>query len=89
MLESMPYDERDEETGQFNPTYTPEDFINALREIDHEATTQEVKEEVGCAYRTTHERLSELEDSNEVQSRKLGSMLLWSLPDDNSHDSGN
>lgn len=89
MQDTMPYDDRDEETGQFNPTYIAEDFIDALEAIGHEAGTEEVREEVGCAYRTAHDRLSKLDEEGRVTSRKVGQAMLWSLPENTDAESNN
>ena len=75
----MPYDERNAETGQFVSTYPPEAFIDALRAIDGEATTQEVRDRVGCAYQTAYARLKELDSEDRITSRFIGSTKVWSL----------
>ena len=80
----MPYDERDDETGQFVPTYPPDQFIDALRSLDDEPTTREVADHVGCGYRTAYGRLSELENDGRVASRTRGPIKVWSLPEDGS-----
>jgi CTP-dependent riboflavin kinase len=78
----MPYDERNAETGQFVSTYPREAFVDALREIGGEATTQEVRDRVGCAYQTAYARLKELNDEGRLRKRKVGSVNLWSVADD-------
>lgn len=78
----MPYDERNDESGQFTPTYTAEDFIDALRDLDGGATTQEIREYVGCAYRTAHAHLTDLEAEGRVTSRDVGRAKLWSLSEE-------
>lgn len=80
MQRTMPYDDRNEETGKFNQRYTDSDFLDAIASIDHEASTREVQNEVGCAHRTAHSRLSKLEDSGEIRSREVGKVMLWSIP---------
>ena len=74
----MPYDERNSETGQFVSTYPREAFVDALREIGGEATTQEVRDRVGCAYQTAYARLKELDGEGRVTSRSIGSTKVWS-----------
>jgi predicted transcriptional regulator len=78
----MPYDERDEDSGRFTPTFSTEDFLDALRGLGGAGGTQEVADEVGCAYRTAHAKLSELEDEGVITSRKVGNANLWMLPDE-------
>ncbi len=72
--------ERDEESGKYTETYPPEAFTEALESLSGAAATQEVADEVGCAYRTAFAKLTELEDKGEVTSRKVGNARLWQLP---------
>lgn len=78
MDEVMPKD-RDEESGKYTETYPPEIFIKALESLSGAASTQEVADEVSCAYRTAFAKLSDLEDEGEVTSRKVGNARLWQL----------
>jgi hypothetical protein len=77
MQETHRMPERNDETGQYTASYPLERFTDALRELDGGATTQEVREAVGCAYRTAHARLSELEADGRVSSRSVGRAKLW------------
>lgn len=83
MEEVMPKD-RDEQTGKYTERYTLGDFLSALESLDGSAGTQEVADEVGCAYRTAHAKLTELESDGELTSRKVGNAKLWEL--DSSED---
>ena len=74
----MPKD-RDEETGKYTETYLPNEFISVLESLDGAAGTQEVANELGCAYRTAHAKLTELEENGEITSRKVGNAKLWQL----------
>ncbi|AFZ73788.1 hypothetical protein [Natronobacterium gregoryi] len=74
----MPKD-RDEQTGKYTEKYVPEDFLSALEGLGGSAGTQEVADEVGCAYRTAHAKLTELEEEDEITSRKVGNAKLWEL----------
>lgn len=78
MDDVMPKD-RDEESGKYTESYPPEAFIEALESLSGSAGTQEVADEVGCAYRTAFAKLSDLEDEGEVTSRKVGNARLWKL----------
>lgn len=77
----MPRD-RDEESGEYVETYPEEDFIKALEKLSGAAGTQEVADEVGCAYRTAHQKLTILDEQGDIDSRKVGNALLWLLSDD-------
>lgn len=77
----VPYDERDEDSGQFTPTFTDEEFLSAVESSDL-PTTSEVADVVGCKYRTAYARLGELEDEGAVTSRKVGNSLVWMLAED-------
>lgn len=35
--------------------------------------------ELGCSYQTAYEKLRELEDAGEIDSRKIGNVRLWSI----------
>jgi predicted transcriptional regulator len=77
----MPYDERNNETGRFNPTYSKDEVLDALEQAD-DGTTSEVAEIVGCAYRTAYEYLTRLEEDGRVRRRKLGTTSVWEIEDD-------
>ncbi|WP_254544598.1 transcriptional regulator [Halomarina pelagica] len=74
--------ERDEESGRYTETYPLSAFREAVAALDGAATTQEVADEVGCAYRTAHAKLTEADESGLVASRRVGRALLWYLPDE-------
>jgi len=78
MDEVMPKD-RDEQTGKYTERYNPENFLSALESLGGSAGTQEVADEVGCAYRTAHAKLTELEEEGKLNSRKVGNAKLWEL----------
>ena len=77
----MPYDERDEDSGQFTPTFSDEDFLEAVREGEIPSTTK-IADAVGCKYRTAYERLNRLEDDGAVESEKVGNSLVWFVNED-------
>jgi len=74
-------DERDD-AGKFSTKYKPQDFVDALRRLDGSGSTKEVADEVGCARRTAHYRLSNLEDDGRVNSREVGRSILWQVVND-------
>jgi hypothetical protein len=71
-----PYDERDENSGQFTAEFQDRDFLRAL-ENNGGGTTSEVADAVGCEYRTAYARLQDLDDEGRVSSREIGNSLLW------------
>lgn len=71
--------ERDEETGKFEEEFSDEDFVEALSGREGGVSTSEVAEAVGCAYRTAHARLNDLETEGVVTSRRVANALLWEL----------
>lgn len=79
----MPKD-RDEQTGKYTERYTQENFLSALESLGGSAGTQEIADEVSCAYRTAHAKLTELEGEGKLTSRKVGNAKLWEL--DSSED---
>ena len=76
----MPKD-RDEETGKYTERYSSDEFLSALESLDGAAGTQEVANEIGCAYRTAHAKLTKLEKEDKITSRKVGNAKLWMLPE--------
>jgi hypothetical protein len=71
--------ERDDTSGQYVAEYDPEAFVEAIRELGGAASTTEVADAVGCDRRTSHLRLTELEDEEEVDGRRVGRAYLWSV----------
>ena len=68
--------ERDDESGRFIETHTDDVFLEAFDER-REMTTQEVADEVGCAYRTAYGKLYGLLDEGLIENRKVGNTILW------------
>jgi predicted Ser/Thr protein kinase len=81
MVTSMPK-KRDEDSGKYTETYPLSAFLSAIESFGGAAGTQEIADKVGCAYRTAHAKLVELEDSGEVTSRRVGNARLWSTTED-------
>ena len=73
--------DRDEETGKYTERYSSDEFLSALESLDGAAGTQEVANEIGCAYRTAHAKLTELENEDKITFRKVGNAKLWMLPE--------
>lgn len=69
--------DREEESGKYTEVYPPDAFIEALESLSGAAGTQEVADEVGCAYRTAFAKLSDLEEEGKISSRKVGNAKLW------------
>lgn len=81
MGESGEDDEDRDETGQFTEKYPRSVFLDALRGLGGEAGTTDVADEVGCPRRTAYHRLSNLRDEGRINSRKVGSAMLWVIED--------
>jgi len=75
----MPYDKRDENTGEFTETYSHQEFLRSLESLSGQASTQEIADEVGCAYRTAYQKLVELEEDGSISSKNIGNARLWLL----------
>lgn len=73
----MPGADRDEESGLYQETYPPEDFISALEAEGGSAGTQAVADRVECAYETAYKKLRSLADDDEIGRRKVGNAVLW------------
>lgn len=72
---------RDEDTGQYQTKFSDKDFIEAVESIES-ATTQKICDEVGCAYRTGHGRLTHLEEEGTIKGQKIGQTLIWTVKDE-------
>jgi len=77
-----PSDDERDDAGKYATKYQPEDFMDALRGLGGSGSTKEVADEVGCARRTAHYRLSDLEDDGRVNSREVGRSILWQVVND-------
>jgi len=75
----MPYDKRDNDTGEFTETYPHQEFLQSLESLSGQASTQEITNEVGCAYRTAYQKLVELEEDGKISSKNIGNARLWIL----------
>jgi len=51
------------------PSDTQENFLSALESLGGSAGTQEIADEVSCAYRTAHAKLTELEGEGKLTSK--------------------
>jgi hypothetical protein len=78
MEKVMPKD-RDKETGKYTETYPIDEYLSALESLGGSGGTQEVADEVGCAYRTAYAKLTQLEKDGDISSRKVGNARLWKL----------
>lgn len=79
-MDSVTYDKHDE-SGKFTPTYTPEQFLDAVAELDL-PTTGDVADHVGCAHRTALHHLNNLEADEKLTSRQAGRAKLWVVADE-------
>jgi len=63
--------------------YSDEEYVDAVRE--HEpAGTKEVADVVGVARQSADYRLRQLEEDGQVESKKIGNSLAWSVVDNES-----
>ncbi|QIB75219.1 AsnC family protein [Halogeometricum borinquense] len=70
---------RNDDSGQFKEVYSDEDILSLLE--DTRLSTSEVADQLGCHRTTAHDRLTELEDENEITSKQVGNTLLWETVD--------
>lgn len=73
--------ERDEDSGKFTDAYGDDQFLQAIHDHDGLAGTAEIADAVDCTQRHALNRLRELEDRGDVESKKVGGSLIWMLPD--------
>ncbi|WP_343233307.1 helix-turn-helix domain-containing protein [Natronosalvus halobius] len=69
-----------DEKGRFdsNVAYSDVDFRQAVAELEL-PTTGDIAREVGCKRATAHRRLTQLEESGDLESRSVGNALVWSV----------
>lgn len=72
----MPYDQRDDDTNQFRPTYSDEDFLEAVEELEV-AGSSEVADLVGCSTDNARIRLDALADRDELDKRTIGKRSVY------------
>lgn len=77
----VPGEDRDDESGRFETSYSDDDFRAAVETLGPGVGTADIADMVGCGRDTAYRRLRGLEDDGEVESRKVGMARLWSLPD--------
>lgn len=67
------------EAGRYVSTITPERVLEILRESDDPVlTAKEVGEELGCTSEAARQRLHELEERGDVESKQVGARaVVW------------
>lgn len=78
----MPDADRDDESGQYVETYPPAKPLDAIKAEDGMAGTQEIADAVGCSYETAYKKLREMEDSGNIESKRVANARLWLLIED-------
>lgn len=68
-----------DEAGRFDKEYSDEDILEAVENYEPAATT-EVANELGIARQSADYRLQQLNDQGLVSVKKVGGVLVWSLP---------
>lgn len=76
----MANETRDSDSGKFKEKYTDDEFIEALRELGGGGTNA-VADQLNCPYRTAYNRLTALEESGEVKTKKVGRTNCWEVAD--------
>jgi len=77
----MPGADRDEESGKYTQKYPTEEFLRAVEELEM-PTAQDVADCVGCSYETAYKKLRSVEEDSTVTSKKVASVRVWLLADD-------
>ena len=70
---------RDEESGKYTESYPSEAIIRAIDSAGGMASTTDVATDLGSSYETAYKKLRALEDSGEVDSRKVANARLWMI----------
>jgi len=75
----MPGKDRDKDSGKYTTSYQDQEFLDAIEQLEGMAGTSDVADEVGCTHRTAYTRLLSIERNGDIQSRKVGNSLVWSI----------
>jgi hypothetical protein len=70
---------QDEKTGKFEPKYSDEEFLEALRDLDGMGGTSDIADVVGCPQRTGYNRLNKLSERGEIEKKEIGGSVVWVL----------
>lgn len=75
----MSDDRERNEQGRYVSTVTPERVLEVLRESnDPVLTAKEVGDELGCTSEAARQRLHELEERGDIESKKVGARaVVW------------
>jgi predicted transcriptional regulator len=68
------------ESGRFEPEFTDEEVISAVR-VHEPAGTKEIADELGIARQSADYRLRRLLEEGRVSKKKVGNSLVWSIAD--------
>jgi CTP-dependent riboflavin kinase len=71
----------EEHTSSEDGSATPETVLEAMRDLDGTAYTEEIAEHVGCEDRTAERALDTLEDDERMTHRETDDGTLWILPE--------
>lgn len=63
-------------TGEFEPSFADNEFIDAIRE-NEPASTKEIGDTVGCSRQNADYRLRKIEEDGRVKSKLVGNSLVW------------
>jgi len=69
--------DRDDESGEFTPSYSAEQFLAALETLGGAAGTREIADEVGCHRETARRWLNDLEEGGDITRQTVGDAALW------------
>lgn len=73
--------ENRDNTGQYEQSYSDDQFVDAVRELGPGVGTQDIADDVGCNRDTAYRRLRKLEEDERIESRKVGMARLWEVGD--------
>lgn len=66
--------------GSFEQTYQPQDFLNAIAELD-DPSTSTIADEIGCSVGTAHRYLTQLAEQGDVDREEKYGAVIWSRSD--------
>lgn len=66
--------------GSFESEYQPEDFLEAIGDLDTPTLTN-IAEYLNCGKGTAHRYLTQLKADGTADSKEIGNVLLWTRTD--------
>ena len=72
----MTDDRRDPDTGKFSPKFTDEELLAAIDDMEPVGTS-EVADHFDCSQQAAYQRLRDLHEEGNIDSKLVGGARVW------------